>query len=75
MDLHIINEVVLGGHIFKAYHHSWSKITLSKGFLQGGDSLHIKIKRSRNNRVFAWFLGGTAKNYDWDAYYGSFSLF
>lgn len=50
-------------------------MTLSRGFLQGGNFFHIKIKRSRNNRVFAWFLGGTAKNYDWDACYGSFSLF
>ncbi len=50
-------------------------MTLSRGFRQGGNFLHIKIKRSRNNRVFAWFLGGTTKNYDWDACYGSFSLF
>lgn len=36
-------------------------------FLQGGDSLHIKIKHSRNNRVFAGVLGGIAENHDWNA--------
>ena len=41
---------------------------LSKIFLlRGGDSLHIKIKRSRNNRVFAGVIGGIAENYDWNA--------
>ncbi|ARN91436.1 PspC domain-containing protein [Levilactobacillus brevis] len=29
--------------------------------------MHIKIKRSRNNRVFAGVIGGIAENYDWNA--------